>query len=254
MLIRLSKFLSDAGIASRRKAEEIILAGRVSVNGGVIDELGTKVDPEKDKVTVDNKSIDTNVEKVYYLLNKPTGYTSTAKDPHAKHTVLELVPEEPRVFPVGRLDKDTTGLLILTNDGELTQKLTHPKYEKEKEYVVVCSRQLASGSIKKLEEGIILEGKKTAPAKIKSLSSRHFGLRLRGSDSRKEAKNQYFHYSITIKEGRNRQIRKMFESIRNQVISLKRIRVEELILGDLKEGEYRELTKQEIDKLYGKRN
>lgn len=238
-MMRLSKYLADSGVASRRKAEEIILEGRVSVNGETVRELGTKVDPEKDKVTVDDKNINANAEKIYYLLNKPAGYTSTAKDPHAKHTVLELVPEKPRVFPVGRLDKDTTGLLILTNDGELTQKLTHPSYEKEKEYIVICGSELTDIEIKKLENGIILDDKKTAPTKVRFIA---------------DNSDKYFHYSVTIREGRNRQIRRMFESIRNPVISLGRIRVDSLNLGDLKEGKYRELTKQEIDKLYGKRN
>ncbi|PIZ01033.1 pseudouridine synthase [bacterium (Candidatus Howlettbacteria) CG_4_10_14_0_8_um_filter_40_9] len=239
MLIRLSKFLSNAGISSRRKAEEIILEGRVCVNEKVVIELGTKIDPEKDKVTVDQVLIRANTKKVYYLLNKPAGYTSTSEDPHAKHTVLELVPSDIRVFPVGRLDKDTMGLLILTNDGELTQKLTHPRYEKEKEYIVICGSKLTDIEIKKLEIGIMLDDKKTAPTKVRFIT----GL-----------PDKYFHYSVTIREGRNRQIRRMFESIRNPVIKLERVRIDSLSLGDLKEGKYREITKQEIDKLYGKRN
>src|SRR3990172_811847 len=153
MLIRLQKFLSEAGIASRRKAEEIILDGRVSVNGKTTNELGTKIDPEKDRVAVDKKNV--RIEgKVYYLLNKPAGYTVTVKDPHAEHTVLELVPKSPSVFPAGRLDKATTGLLILTNDGELAFRLTHPKYDKEKEYLVACEKELGKGELLKIQDGM----------------------------------------------------------------------------------------------------
>lgn len=230
--MRLSKYLANSGIASRRKAEELILSGIIKVNGKVIKELGTKVDPEKDKITINNKSV-SSPKAVYYLLNKPKGFTTTVKDPYAKKTVLELVETNERIFPVGRLDRSTEGLLILTNDGDLTFKLTHPRYEKEKEYEVLTKDQLTEEELKKLETGIKIENKLTGPANIRFI---------------RKDKDKFF-YSITIKEGRNRQVRKMFDSLGHPVLELKRIRIDFLTLGKLKKGEYRELSKKEIEKL-----
>jgi len=159
-------------------------------------------------------------------------------DPHAKHTVLELINTEKRIFPIGRLDKNTTGLLILTNDGELTQKLTHPSFEKEKEYEVSIEKPLSNENIKKIEKGIPLEDGVTLPVKIK----------------KNKSKQKNFIYSIIIKEGRNRQIRRMFEKIGHPVMELKRERVGRLTLGNLKMGKWRRLIEKEIKNLYGKRN
>lgn len=236
--MRVSKFISENGIASRRKAEEFILNGRVSVNNKLVTQLGTKIDPQKDSVRVDQKLITLNTEKIYYLLNKPIGYTTTTKDRHAKHTVLELVPKTTRVFPVGRLDKNTTGLLILTNDGDLAFRLTHPKFEKEKEYEVFCSSKLSNDNIKKLKKGIHLEDGPTLPVKIKTI---------------KDSPNEFI-YSIIIREGRKRQIRRMFEHIGNRVVKLKRVRIDKLRLEGLKEGDWRNLKKDEVKKLYGEKH
>ncbi|MCL5094300.1 MAG: rRNA pseudouridine synthase [Patescibacteria group bacterium] len=225
---RLSKYLAKSGVASRRKAEELILAGRVMVNGIVQDKLGIKVDPERDKVTVDEKEIRKS-KLIYYLLNKPKGYTSTVSDIHVKRTVLGLVPKGERLYPVGRLDKNTKGLIILTNDGDLAQKLTHPSFEKEKEYLVKVEKEIKDSKLKRLEEGIKLEDGITRPAKIKKLKTTT--------------------YSITIKEGRKRQVRRMFEKIGHPVKDLERIRIDSLIINDLKEGGYRPLKMEEIEKL-----
>lgn len=249
--MRLSKFLAEAGVASRRKAEEIILEGRVKVNGDIINELGIKIDPEKDKVTVDAKSVNAKTEKVYYLLNKPAGYTTTVKDPHAEHTVMELLPENPRVFPVGRLDKGTTGLLIMTNDGELAYRLTHPKFDKEKEYLVSCASKLTLENIRKLEDGVPMDGRQTKPAKIRQI---HLG----GADNKNtlevSEKEKAFKYSIVLKEGKKRQIRRMFEHIGHPVLELKRIRIDDITLADLREGEWRRLEHFEVDKLFDLRH
>lgn len=229
---RLSKYLAQAGVASRREADRLIEQGIIRVNNKIITELGTKIEPGKDKVFVNNKEIQTE-ENVYYLLNKPKGYTTTVKDPFARKTVLDLLPKGERIFPVGRLDRETEGLLILTNDGELTYKLTHPKFEKEKEYEVEVRGELSTEQKIKLENGINIEGRKTAPAKVKFVRNH---------------KDKYT-YSITINEGRKRQIRIMFDSVGHPVLELKRIRFDFLTLDKLKKGEYRKLTKEEVRKL-----
>jgi len=227
-MVRLAKFLAESGAASRRKAETFILEGRVKVNDQTIKKVDIKVDPEKDKISLDNKTI-TIAEKIYYLLNKPRGYTSTASDPFAKHSVLELVPKEKRVFPVGRLDRETTGLLIFTNDGDLALKLTHPRYKKEKEYLVETQKELTDKEIKKLEKGVGLEEGKTKPSKLKRLTDNK--------------------YSIVISEGKKRQVRRMFASVDRPVVSLKRTRIDFLKIGDLPEGKFRLLTKDEVKRL-----
>ena len=223
---RLQKFISQAGIASRRHAEELIMAGKVKVNGAKITELGTKVDPQKDKVEVNGKSIKP-AQLVYILLNKPKRYITTRHDPQKRKTVFDLLPPELRtvVWPVGRLDFNTEGLLILTNDGELTQVLTHPSKEHEKEYQVILDKELSEGKIEKIREGMFLEGKKTAPAKIRT-----------------EGTTVY----LTIHEGWNRQVRKMFIAFGYTIRNLKRIRAGKLKLGDLPVGQTRFLTKDEI--------
>jgi len=238
---RLSKYLARCGVASRRKAEELILNGQITVNGVSILELGTKINPEKDKIAIDEKIV-LEPKKVYYILNKPKGYTSTVKDPYAKKTVLDLLPSGERIFPVGRLDKDTKGLLLVTNDGELTNRLTHPKFEKEKEYLATVSSQLSTLNMEILEKGIEIDGKKTKPARIKDLPH------LKGAGLKTPLGCKT--YSVTIKEGRNRQVRLMFAKIGHPVLELKRIRVDFLTLGNLKEGEFRNLTEKEIKKSY----
>lgn len=223
---RLQKFISQAGVASRRHAEDLIVAGKVKVNGQIIKELGTKVDPAKDKVEVNGKKI--GLQKLIYLaLNKPKRYMTTRYDPERRKTIYELLPQELRnvVWPIGRLDFHTEGLLILTNDGELTQTMSHPSHEHDKEYEVILDKELSAGRIEKIKQGMMIDGKMTAPA----------GLRINGTT-----------VYITIHEGMNRQVRKMFGSLGYSVRNLKRIRIGKLKLNDLELGQYKMIEKKEI--------
>ena len=226
MLERLQKFMSQAGVASRRHAEEMILAGKVKVNGKIIRELGTKVDPAKDVVLVNGKKIKTN-QLVYLALNKPKKYITTRQDPRNRKTVFDLLAPELKniVWPVGRLDYMTEGLLIFTNDGELTQVLTHPSKEHEKEYEVVLDNEISEGKLEKIQNGVELDGRMTSPAK-----------------ARVEGKIVY----LTIHEGWNRQIRKMFAVLGLTVRNLKRIRIGKLKLSNLPIGEYKKIDISEI--------
>ena len=226
MLERLQKYISQAGVASRRHAEEMILAGLVKVNGKVITKLGTKVDSLKDKVEVNGKKIQQQ-KLIYIAFNKPKRYMTTRSDPERRKTIYELLPPDLRnvVWPVGRLDFLTEGLLILTNDGELTQTLAHPSKEHEKEYEVVLDKELSEGRLEKLRSGMELDGKKTAPAQV----------RVNGTT-----------INITIHEGMNRQVRRMFSAFGYTVRSLKRIRVGKLKLNDLQLGQYKFIDRKEI--------
>ena len=227
--IRLHKYIAECGVASRRKAEELILSGKVKVNDQIVTRLGTKIDPSSDKIVVNGKLLKRKEEKIYIKLNKPRGVVSAAWDPREK-TVIDLVKEIPyRLYPVGRLDKDSEGLMILANDGELANRLMHPRYEHEKEYVVNVRFPMTNDQLKKLESGIIVEGKKTLPAKVKRISSRKF--------------------FITLREGKKRQIRKMLEAVGNKVIRLKRIRIKNIQLGNLSTGQYAYLTTSEVRSL-----
>ncbi|OGE79973.1 MAG: hypothetical protein A2660_02655 [Candidatus Doudnabacteria bacterium RIFCSPHIGHO2_01_FULL_45_18] len=223
---RLQKIISQAGLASRRHAEELITSGRVKVNGHIITKLGTKVDPDKDLVEVNGKKIALQ-KLVYLVMNKPRKYMTTRTDPERRKTVYDLIPANLKnvVWPVGRLDYYTEGLLILTNDGELTQLLTHPSKKHEKEYEVILDKELSEGRIEKIEGGMMIDGKKTAP-----------------SDIRTQGTTVY----ITIREGMNRQVRKMFGSLGYSVRNLKRIRIGKLRLNDLESGQYKFITKKDI--------
>jgi len=227
-LMRLQKFLSTAGVCSRRKGEEFIRAGRVRVNGRVVAELGAKIDPEQDRVSVDGTPVQPEVPSVYIALNKPPGYVTSCR--HAgKRIVLELVDVPQRIFPVGRLDKDSTGLLLLTNDGRLHQKLSHPSFDHEKEYDVSVERPISDGALQRMAEGMpILDGR-TRPAEVRRTGERRF--------------------RIVLKEGRNRQIRRMVRRLGNEVVELKRIRVAAVRLGRLSEGAWRYLTDLEVKAL-----
>jgi 23S rRNA pseudouridine2605 synthase len=226
MLERLQKFISQAGIASRRHAEELILAGKVKVNGKIIIQLGTKVDSNIDRVEVNGKKI-ASQKLIYLVLNKPKRYMTTRQDPERRKTVYELLPLNLRniVWPVGRLDFNTEGLLIFTNDGELTQMLTHPSKEHEKEYEVVLDKELSEGRIEKIEKGIVIDDKLTAPSHIRT--------------------NGTIVY-LTIHEGWNREIRKMFGALGYTVRNLKRIRIGKLRLNDLQLGQYKVIDRKEI--------
>lgn len=230
MLMRLQKYLAEAHVASRRKAEEIILEGRVNVNGKKVTELGTKVESEIDEITVDGKKVEICEKMVYIMLNKPEGCVTTVKDQFGRKSVIDYVKDVgERVYPVGRLDYDTSGLLIITNDGELTYRLTHPKHNIEKTYIAEVDKVPDEEAMEKFRNGIIIDGRKTALAKIKIIK-----------------KGKLTTLNIKIKEGRNRQVRKMCAAIGCNVITLKRIATGKLELGNLEKGKYRYLTDEEI--------
>jgi len=228
MIMRLQKFLSEAGFCSRRHGEELILAGRVRVNGVVITKLGTKIDPEKDIVEVGGNRIESKNDLIYIALNKPKGYVTTCSRERDK-IVLDLIDIPERVYPIGRLDKDSSGLLLLTNDGRLHNILSHPSFDHEKEYDVLVSRPVPDEALGKMAAGIHLLGSRTRTAQVKRISSDKF--------------------RIVLKEGRNRQIRRMVEKVENRVKDLKRIRISNIKLGGLKEGCWRYLTEKEKKQL-----
>ena len=227
--IRINKFIANCGICSRRSADNIISQGRVKINGQVVTDLATRVS-KNDKVEVDSKEIKLEDNKVYIMLNKPKGYVTTSKEQFNRPSVLDLVKINERVFPVGRLDMDSEGLLLLTNDGDFTNRIIHPTKHVSKQYEVVLKEEITSQQIEKLEKGIDIGGYITRPAKVKKVK-----------------KNVII---ITIKEGKNRQIRKMCEAVDNKVIALKRVQIGELELGSLKVGEYKRLTSEDIDKIF----
>ena len=232
--MRINKYLASCGVASRRKCEEIISRGKVTVNGEVVKELGTIINVEKDLVKVYGKEVSLDTKKVYYMLNKPQGVISASKSKYGEETVVDLLgKKEHRLFPVGRLDKDTTGLIILTNDGDFAYKLTHPKYEKEKTYEALVKGKVDSKSLDKLKQGVVIDGKKTSRAKVRLV-------KMIGVNSLVE---------ITLIEGRKRQVKKMCEKVGHKVIKLNRTMENGLSLGDLEIGEYRKLTKNEVSKL-----
>lgn len=231
---RLQKIISRAGIASRRAAEELIRKGRVKVDGQVITELGSKFDPASCAICVDDCKIEAAKTHVYFLLNKPKGYLSTVRDERGRRTVLDLLPEvKERIYPVGRLDNNTEGLLLLTNDGELMNGLLHPKFEVEKTYVARVAGEVDETMLDRLRKGICLEDGMTAPAKVKLLHTL-------GGESRVE---------IVIHEGRNRQVRRMFAAIGFPVRALKRVKFAGLDLQGVKRGQHRALTQQELQSL-----
>lgn len=228
MMVRLQKYLSMAGVCSRRTGEDYIRSGRVTVNGGVVTELGTRVDPEKDRVTVDGKTVSRADEKIYILLHKPPGYV-TSRSHRGEKIVLDLVDVAERLNPVGRLDKDSSGLLLLTNDGRLHHRLIHPSFDHEKEYAVETRAPISDADLETLGRGVMIDNRKTRPARVLRLSANAF--------------------RITLKEGRKRQIRRMVEAVGNRVHTLHRIRMATLRLGDLKSGQWRHLSNMEIKKL-----
>lgn len=230
---RLQKILAQAGIASRRRSEELLRAGRVSVNGQVVSAMGTQADPERDHIEVDGQRVVLEVEPVYFLLRKPRGYLSTCYDPQGRKTVLELVPYIPGLHPVGRLDRDTTGLLILSNDGSFTQALTHPRHGISKTYVAQVRGRPTPTALQTLRSGVRLEGGLTLPARVELLEKRADASVL----------------ALTIREGRNRQVRRMLEAVGHPVIRLERVSIGNLGAGDLAEGQYRPLTSDEVRNL-----
>jgi len=222
---RLQKVLARAGIGSRRVCEKLIVDQRVTVNGE-IPELGEKVDPETSQIEVDGLKIGVRQDLVYYLVNKPIGIITTSKDPQKRSTVIDLVPTHPRVFPVGRLDADTEGLILMTNDGDLTHYLTHPSFGIEKEYLVQVEVKPSRNAIRQLRQGVELDDGLTAPAKVSLVDEKLL--------------------KIVIHEGRNRQVRRMCESIGHPVIRLVRSRIGPIVDRSLRPGSFRELTNQEL--------
>jgi len=231
MLERIQKIISAAGVTSRRAAEELITEGRVRVNGQVVTELGTKADASKDHIKVDGKLINPHQPKTYIMLNKPVGFVTTMSDPEGRPTVQDLLKGvKVRVYPVGRLDYNTEGMLIMTNDGDFAHLVTHPKHELPKTYLAKLKGVLDENQIASIETGLFLDDGKTAPAKLRKI--------------RKEEANSWV--EITITEGRKRQVRRMFDRVGRSVIKLKRIRTGNLVLGDLPEGTFRYLTPVEV--------
>lgn len=224
-LERLQKFLAEAGVASRRRAEELIAQGKVKVNGKVVTEMGLKIDPEKDEVSyLDRKISKKDTKLVYLMLHKPVGYVTTAKEQFGRPAVVDLIKGvNARIFPVGRLDYDTSGLLLLTNDGDLTYKLTHPKHDVEKTYIAKLYGVPDEGALQKFRRGVVIDGRKTKPAKIQILE--------------REKDGRFCTAEIVIHEGRNRQVRKMCESIKHPVAQLQRVATGRAYAGGFAEGE-----------------
>jgi 23S rRNA pseudouridine2605 synthase len=232
---RLQKVIASSGYCSRRKAEELILAGKVVVNGEKVVELGTKVNYDDD-IVIEGNAISLKEDKVYYLLNKPRGIISSSNDEKKRKTVVDIINTNKRIYPVGRLDYDTTGALLLTNDGELTNLLIHPKSNVEKDYIAKIKGIPTKEDIIKLSKGVVIDGRKTAPAKAK----------IRKIDK----KSNTSIVEIVIHEGRNHQVKKMFGALGFDVIKLKRERFAFLDVNDLKSGDYRELSIKEVKCLY----
>lgn len=230
-LVRLQKYLSAAGVCSRRAGEALIREGRVWVNGRPAAALGTKIDPERDRVAVDGRPVGGPPEPITIALHKPRGYVTSCR--HAgKRIVIELIDLPVRLYPIGRLDKDSSGLLLLTNDGALHHRLAHPSFDHEKEYVVTVARPISDGALRRMAAGIPILGRRTRPAEVERLAADRF--------------------RIVLREGRNRQIRRMVRRLGNEVTALHRVRVGCVGLAGLAEGCWRPLSAAEIEGLTGR--
>lgn len=231
--MRLQKYMAECGVASRRRAEEMIAAGQVQVNGQVVTQMGTQVE-EGDEVRVDGRVIRPEAEKRYVIYHKPAGEVTTVTDPEGRACVLDHFRDYPvRLYPVGRLDYDSEGLLLLTNDGALTERLLHPSHQVDKTYLARVSGTVSLDTVRRLRAGVMLDDHKTAPAKVRLLKQETFAATV----------------LVTIHEGRNRQVRRMFEDAGHQVLQLRRVKFGPLELGDLPRGQWRELSNDEIRKL-----
>ena len=231
--MRLNKYLAHAGVASRRKCDELILAGFVEVNGEKITDLGVNIDEEKDEIMFKGQPVQRKEKYTYVLLNKPRGVITTANDEYARKTVVDLIGIVERIYPIGRLDYDTSGVLILTDDGELTNKLTHPNYKVAKVYHALLDKVIRPIDLHKLREGIMLDDKMTQPCKIREI----------------RIINNTSFLEIELKEGRNRQIRRMFELFDYEVEKLERVSFAGLTASGLQPGEWRNLKSHEIERL-----
>ena len=232
---RLQKYLAQCGVASRRKCEELILQGRVQVNGVTVTELGTKINPEKDKIKFDGKDIKQAQKLVYILLNKPIGYVTTADDQFGRDTVLDLVKVKERIVPVGRLDMYTSGALILTNDGDFVYQVTHPKHEIEKTYTVTIKGIVQNSEVEQLRNGIKIDDYITKPARVKILKT--------------DTEKGISRLEITIHEGKNRQVRKMCEAVGRKVLALHRKKIGGIGVKDIELGKWRYLTANEVQQI-----
>ena len=232
---RLQKYLANCGVASRRKSEEYILQGKVKVNGEIVTELGTKINPEKDIIEFENKIIKEATKQVYILLNKPIGYVTTADDQFGRDTVLDLVKVRERIVPVGRLDMYTSGALILTNDGDFVYKVTHPKHEIDKTYTVTVKGIIQNSEVEQLRQGVQIEDYITKPAKVKILKT--------------DIEKGISRLEITIHEGRNRQVRKMCEAVGRKVLALHRSKIGNIGVKDIELGKWRYLNSKELEQL-----
>lgn len=235
--MRINKYIASCGIASRRKSEELILEKRVKVNGKIVEELSFNIDENNDIVEVDNKKISLANNYIYILLNKPEGYITTVKDQFNRPSVIDLLDIKDRVYPIGRLDYETSGFLLLTNDGDLTYKLTHPKHEVDKTYIAKVKGTPTQDEINNFKNGLTIEDYKTAPAKIRIL--------------KENKEKNYSLCEIKIHEGRNRQVRKMCRAINHPVLNLRRTAMGKIRLQGLEIGKYRYLTEEEISYLKG---
>jgi 23S rRNA pseudouridine2605 synthase len=235
MMERLQKLLSMAGVASRRASEELITQGRVEVNGEIVRALGSKADPVTDTIKVDGRRLRFDVRARYIVLNKPKGVVTTRKDPERRRTVIELLKGvREYVYPVGRLDYESEGLLLLTSDGDLAAKLTHPRHEVERVYEAIVVGAPEDADLEKLRRGIVLDGARTAPAQV------------RRAGTIKQGRQQLTRLTVTLHEGRNRQVRRMCASIGHPVRKLTRTRMGPITLGDLRPGQWRDLTEREV--------
>ena len=238
--MRLHKFIANCGYVSRRRAELLIQAGRVSVNGRVVSELGTTVRPSKDVVAINGESIRLP-EPCTVMLNKPAGLITSTHDTHERLTVMDYLPGslvDRGLLPAGRLDQDTEGLLVITNLGDLNHRITHPRYETEKEYVASIERLPTKADLGRLEKGVILDGERTAPARVDGVETGTGPVQIH----------------IVIRQGRKRQVRRMFRAIGHEVLHLNRVRIGQLTLGDLPVGKWQELTEEEIERLTASAN
>lgn len=231
--MRLNKFLSNSGLASRRKCDEIIQEGKVTVNGKVVTELGSIINEKKDKVKVEGKAITLPSSFVYIKLNKPKGYACSANDEKGRKTIYDLVDTDERLFSIGRLDYNTEGLIILTNDGDFANRVAHPRFSTEKEYRVNVIGEVKESELAVLRKGVVIDGERLPSAKV----------------TRLDFENNITKLSVVIDEGLNRQIRRMFEAIGKEIKLLKRVRIGKVLLGGMKRGEWRDLTEQELNSL-----
>ncbi|MEE0434976.1 MAG: pseudouridine synthase [Peptococcaceae bacterium] len=233
--VRLQKYMADCGVASRRQSEKMITQGRVKVNGQIVKELGTQITPGEDCVSVDDKDIAVQDEYLFYMFNKPAGYLTTTQDPQGRPTIFDCFPElKGRVLPVGRLDMDTEGLLLLTNHGELAYRLTHPKYNIKKTYIATVKGVITFKALQALSEGVTLDDGKTAPAQARFL--------------KKQGKNSVV--ELIIHEGKKRQVRRMLEAVGFPCLQLRRVAIDKLTLSHVDLGQIRPLTNEELGRLF----